>query len=69
MVALQGDESKCVVRVMKNVVVVSKENKLVTVFPEPLAPVSCFGHLRWSFLFPPKVQKHVTSHMTATRRV
>jgi hypothetical protein len=29
MVALRGDESKCVVRVMKNVVVVSKENKLI----------------------------------------
>jgi hypothetical protein len=38
-------------------------------FPEPLAPVSCFGHLRCSLHFFTKVQKHVTSHMTTTRRV
>jgi hypothetical protein len=38
-------------------------------FPEPLAPVSCFGHLWCSFLFFHQVQKHVTSHMTMTRCV
>jgi hypothetical protein len=31
-------------------------------FPEPLAPVSCFGHLRCSFLFPPSPEARDVSH-------